>query len=449
MKILLTNIWLVNPAGTEVVIRDLALGLQRRGHRPIVYSPMLGPFAELLSAKGVAVIDDLRKLAEPPDIIHAHHSIPCGEAIIRFPAVPAVFVCHAFIDWMEAPVHFPQIGAYVAVDEACRDRLVHSEGIAPEKVVVLRNAVDLRRIPPRPHGLARRPLRACAFGKAAALPEVRTACENLGIAFSVIGAPDVPRNETPEQELVGVDLVFATGRSAIEAMCCGCAVIVCDQRGFSGLVTSDNFDALRAYNFGLRSLVDPVTVDLCLKDIARYDSVDAGAVSERARREADLETLLDQYETLYAEVLNGARRPSLTEEARQSAVSRFMHENLPRRPADARWPWLPLHDRMTQDLDALQDSRREAFERGEAAERREARVLQSLQDLQQAKEAADRRMDALSRELAAHAEVARALAIRAEAAEGRAAAAENTVRRSRLLKLGRLLRRLAGRDRPY
>src|SRR5712692_8109386 len=111
LTILLTNIWLSRLAGSEVVVRDLALGLLRRGHRPIVYSPELGGVAQEIAARGVSVIDDLRNLGEAPDIIHAHHSIPCGEALIRFPDVPAIYVCHAFDHWCEAPVHFPQIAA--------------------------------------------------------------------------------------------------------------------------------------------------------------------------------------------------------------------------------------------------------------------------------------------------------------------------------------------------
>ena len=35
------------------------------------------------------------------------------------------------------------------------------------------------------------------------------------------------------------DLVFASARSALEAMATGCAVIVLDGRGFAGLVTHD------------------------------------------------------------------------------------------------------------------------------------------------------------------------------------------------------------------
>src|SRR5437879_2486638 len=126
LTILITNIWLANRAGSEVVVRDLAIGLLRRGHRPIVYSPTLGEMADEIAERGIVVIDDVRKLAEQPDILHAHHSIPCGETLIRFPHLPAIYVCHAFPFWMEAPAHFPQIGAYVAVDQAGHDRLVYS-----------------------------------------------------------------------------------------------------------------------------------------------------------------------------------------------------------------------------------------------------------------------------------------------------------------------------------
>ena len=116
--ILLTHIWLDDFAGSEVVVRDLSLGLLRRGHRPIVYASKLGTVAREIAAHGVPVIDDLRRLAERPDLIHAHHAVPCGEAIIRFPDVPALQTCHAFESWIEGPAHFPQIGCYVEVEEA-------------------------------------------------------------------------------------------------------------------------------------------------------------------------------------------------------------------------------------------------------------------------------------------------------------------------------------------
>jgi glycosyltransferase involved in cell wall biosynthesis len=341
LTILFTNIWLKSHGGSEVVVRDIAIGALRRGHRPIVYTPAAGGFAQELRSKGVVVIEDLRMLAEAPDIIHAHHAIPCAEALIRFPSVPAINVCQAFEYWVEAPVHFPQIGAYVATDAACRDRLIHGEGIDPARVVVLHNSVDLQRVPPRLRPLPDRPQRALAFGKAsAAIDEIRSACQAVSIDVEAIGQPVGRVTSQPEAELVKYDLVFASARAALEALCCGCAVIVCDSRGIGGLVTSENFKALRENNFGLRSLTTPVSVEALIDNIRHYDCQDAAAVTALARREADLEKLLDAFAALYAEVLSGPRRPSVPPGAHEAAVARFLHDYLPRHPNDPKWPGL-------------------------------------------------------------------------------------------------------------
>jgi hypothetical protein len=355
LTVLITNVWLDNFAGSEVVVRDLAIGLLRRGHRPVVYSPALGGVAKAITSRGIPVVDDLRKVAEAPDIIHAHHCIPCGEALIHFPQVPAIFICHAFETWLEAPPHFPQIGAYVAVDEACRDRLVHREGIVPQRVVVLPNGVDLQRIPARPLPLQQRPARAIAFAKAAGVPEIRAACERLGIAYQELGLGTDRTTAHPERELVDADLVFSSARGALEGLCCGCAVIVCDYRGFSGFVTSRNFDQLRERNFGLRSLGPVATVDRYVEEIGRYDAADALIVADRARREADLERLLDGFEDLYAQVLNGPRRPTVTPDAHQRAVQDFLHQHLPRRPTDTRWPWIAEREQLQSEIQALRN----------------------------------------------------------------------------------------------
>jgi hypothetical protein len=143
----------------------------------------------------------------------------------------------------------------------------------------------------------------------------------------------------PEAELVGFDLAFASARSALEALCCGCAVIVCDERGLGGLVTAENFSAFRAKNFGLRSFTAPVTAERLIEQIRRYDRADAEAVSRRARSEAALPTLLDAFEKLYAEVLSGPRKPSVSKDAHDAAVAQFLHDYLPRHPSDPRRPW--------------------------------------------------------------------------------------------------------------
>lgn len=384
--ILITNVWLVGRGGSETVVRDLALGFQRRGHRPIVYSPVLGEPAEELRSRGIPVVDDLRKVAEPPDIIHGQHFVQTAEAIIRFPEAAAVSMCHASTFWVERPPVFPQIQRYIAVDEACRDRLIHAEGIDPNRVELMFNTVNLSRVPPRTSPLASRPVSALAFTKTEAqIPILAEACARLGIAFDALGQGVGRPTPDPERELVRHDIVFATARSAIEALCAGCAVIVCDGRGLGGLVTTANYDYFRRNNFGLRSLTRPVDVNAILAEVNKYDSEDARSVSGRSRGDCDLETMLGSLEEIYLESIRSAKCSPAEASARHSALQTFLYEALPRLPVDPRWPWMEERDHLSANIarldNELAQARRLHAESVQAAELRVAELESSKEEL--------------------------------------------------------------------
>src|ERR1700750_1948724 len=114
LRVLLTNRVLAHRTGTELYVRDVALGLLRRGHRPVVYSPRLGSLAAELRGHTIPVVDDLTTVSEPPDIIHGHHGLETLTALLAFPGVPAVSVCHSWVGWPDEPVAFPRIFRYIA-----------------------------------------------------------------------------------------------------------------------------------------------------------------------------------------------------------------------------------------------------------------------------------------------------------------------------------------------
>jgi hypothetical protein len=160
---LITNIALSGRSGTEVVVEQLADGLRRRGHRPIMFAPQLGPLAEEMRARGHFVTDKPAGLPFRPDIIHAHHTGPAMAALAAHSDVPALFVCHDATSGFDAvPLH-PRVRRIFAVDERCRARLV-TEGTEAAAVQLLPNAVDLLRIPPRAL-LPAQPMRAVVFYK--------------------------------------------------------------------------------------------------------------------------------------------------------------------------------------------------------------------------------------------------------------------------------------------
>ncbi len=86
MRILLTNNSLADRAGSELYIRDIAVEMMRRGHRPVAYSTNLGAVAEELRAATVPVIDRLSDLAEPLDVNFFDRRLFSQQA--RRPAAP-------------------------------------------------------------------------------------------------------------------------------------------------------------------------------------------------------------------------------------------------------------------------------------------------------------------------------------------------------------------------
>jgi hypothetical protein len=306
LRILITNNTLAHRAGTELWVRDVSLRLLERGHSPIAYSRRLGEVAAELRGSTVTVVDDLDRLGEPPDIIHGHHHLEAMTAMLRFPNVPAVGFCHGWLPQQEAPVVFPTLRRYVAVDQPTWDRLVLECGIAPEAVEILPNFVDLRRFPPR-GPLPGRPRRALVFSNQARednfLPAVRTACREAGLGLDAFGIQLGRPLASPGEVLGDYDVVFAKGRAALEAAAVGTAVVVCDEAGLGPMVTLDRLDWLRRLNFGVRTLREPVTPAGVARELSRYDPEQAAAVSRRLRTDADLDAAVDRLLALYADAI--------------------------------------------------------------------------------------------------------------------------------------------------
>ena len=312
LRVLLTCRDLALRGGSQLYTRDVAAALRELGHTPIVFSQRLGRVADELRAEGVAVIDSLDLLGEAPSVIHGQHHLEAMAAMLRFPAVPAIFVCHGWLPWQEAPPSFPSIGRYVAVDALRRDRLVFEHGIAESDVEILPNFVEVARFRPRP-ALPKRPARALLFSNQATADgalaaAVRKASSDLGVALDVAGDASGNPLARPEDSLSRYDLVFARGRSAMEAMATGSAVVLCDIEGCGPMVDPSNFDALRAMNFGLSALAEPASSEALRSRIGRFDPDGAALVSRRVRDECDRGPVVRRLVEIYRLVGAGRRR---------------------------------------------------------------------------------------------------------------------------------------------
>ena len=330
-RVLIATLSMTTASGTITYTRDLALAILRHGWTPIVYASVLGAQAQVLRNATVPVVSDPAQLGEPPDIIHGHHVLETLAAMARFPHVPALFVCHDSLTWHSMPPVMPRIRAYVAVDRNCRDRMVLEHGIPPGSVRVLANPVDLERFRRR-DPLPSKPRRALVFSNHALennfVAPIREACAARGIEVEVIGISSGRAVEHPEEVLPRYDLVFGKGRCAMEAAAVGAAVIGCDARGMSGMLTTERLEAMRVLNFGLRTLQVPVTKENLLSEIDRYDAADAAAVTDRVRTSNSADLLAEQFIELYDEIL--AEPPNVAPEEDFAAISSALTRMGPR-----------------------------------------------------------------------------------------------------------------------
>lgn len=312
LKVLITNLKLEGWTGTELFVRDVAQGLLLAGHQPVIYSPRLGKLAAEIRKETIPVVDDLGQIGSEPDIIHGQHTNETLTALVHFANVPAVYFCHDWYSDQDFPPPFPRILRYVAVDDACYDKLVWECGVPESRAHVVSQFIDLERFAPR-SPLPATPRRAailCNHTKESEyLNAARAACATHGLTLDVYGAAIGKTCERPEEVLRDYDVVFAKGRAALEAAAVGTASVVYWWRRLGPMVTTSNLESLRADGFGLRRMSAQLTPDEFGKNISQvlagYDPTDAAEVSRRVRasagRDAAVKELVSIYEAAIAE----------------------------------------------------------------------------------------------------------------------------------------------------
>ncbi|HEX7153542.1 MAG TPA: glycosyltransferase [Thermoanaerobaculia bacterium] len=306
MRILINSHDLTGLGGVQTFVRDLARQLLRWGHEPVVHSPWLGAVANDLRAWTIPVTSDLRTIKLPPDVIIGNYHLGTMTALQQFPQVPAVFVCHG----TQASVpRAPRIRRYVAVDDACWSHMVYESGIEPERVEIVLNSVDLARFQARP-ALPATPRRALLFGNEFAgqgpWRAILAACKTEGIETEVVGNGAGRQETHPEKALLDYDVVFARGRSALEAMATGAATILAGPNRMGTLVTPEEVARYRTQNFGRRVMTTPIDAAAVRRELGRYGAADAAEVCRMIRDSASLDLAAGQFVRLAEEAVADA-----------------------------------------------------------------------------------------------------------------------------------------------
>ena len=335
MKILITNNTLGNLGGSEWVVVELARVLASRGHDVAACSSQIGEAGAILKEMAIPAIPNPFDSPFKPDIIHGQHHLDTMRALCAFPDVPAIYHCHGYLPWVEEPPVHPRILHYVGMCSVVSDRIRLSRGLTDQNVMTVPNWVDLDRFrfvrnPPKKPGKALLYLRSFDRNGWHA-SQLCQAFESMDIKLDLW----LPGGDTraPEVVLPEYDIVLCAGRSALEAMASGCAVLPISHSSCLDLVDLNNFDSFQSQNFSPRLSTGQFNAESIVNAVSAYDPARITAVTASVRSQCTLGAAADALESLYARTVEDFskqyRLPSAGCRDELHALARYIQSVMP------------------------------------------------------------------------------------------------------------------------
>jgi hypothetical protein len=256
LRMAFTNIALDGFAGSELWTLEMASYMHRSAVPTIVYSPHLGAVAEKFAIKGFEITDDLGMLeAFAPTVLHTHHQQETAQARIAVgPNCRQVNMIHGLLPHPEWPG--ADMDAYVAVSLHAKAKTALLGPPGWDDITLMPNFFD-----PKRFGNKQAERRSNALLHSSRVTDVNIrqmqgVLEQHGLTLDHIGYGGTVE-ASPEMVLPQYNVVFAAGRSAIEALASGCHVILWDQGIVGPAITTGNFWYVLAANFSVASCILP------------------------------------------------------------------------------------------------------------------------------------------------------------------------------------------------
>jgi hypothetical protein len=155
---------------------------------------------------------------------------------------------------------------------------------------------------------------------------LESACRAAGMELDAIGVSFGRTISEPQNVLPDYDVVFAAGRSAIESMACGCAVIPITKTTIGPLITAGNFDAIRDINFCSDANDPQIEPETVIERLRAFEATSTSTVTLRIRSEASLDVSLSVLLNYYDDLLSrfSARVISFDERQVSLALGRYL-----------------------------------------------------------------------------------------------------------------------------
>jgi glycosyltransferase involved in cell wall biosynthesis len=330
MNILMTNHRLHSRGGSEVFTSEVARALAAKGNNVCVFTTVSGGIGSELEGAGIPIVADPALCPFQPDIIHGQHHVETMTALASWPSVPVVHFAHGLEAWEEQRPKHPRIQRYIAMSPRLAEWIALDVGQPLEAIAVVKNFIDEKRFktvrdPALKTGKALVYINSMKSGSAAHAA-LQAACADVGLTLDARGIDFGEVVADAEALLPNYDLVFASGKSAIEAMACGCTVIPISKDKFRERIHPGNVEAVSEFNFCTDANDPDIQHGPVADELRRVQWSDAAGVCEFIRSRFTLDRAADQLLKIYETAVHDFRmKPSQpAPEASEKAFAKFL-----------------------------------------------------------------------------------------------------------------------------
>lgn len=291
--ILVATNHLVTVGGSETFAYSLIESLTKKGYYVEYFTFHKGLVSEKIENELNVKFKSLSKY----DLILANHN-SCVRLLSRYGLL--IQTCHGIFPELEQPNKYAD--GFVAISSEVRDHL-KDNGFS--SIVVL-NGINCERFKPE-KPLNKQLTKVLSLSQSdLANDKIEEACNALNISFNKFNKHINPLWDV-EKEINKADLVVGLGRSAYDAMACGRAILVFDDRGYfesygDGYLTKEVLKSCIYYNLSGRASKLKFDTNDIKKELLKYDVEDGKVMREYAMKNLNIDLQVEKY-IEYAKVL--------------------------------------------------------------------------------------------------------------------------------------------------
>ena len=281
-------------------------------------------------------------------------------------------------------------GAYslgLAISEEVRDRINQTSFARDVEVVIFRNWFDERVVLMAEARKPRRPLRVAVVSNHFA-PDLINALEELEAAeVAKIDYFGVQRQSVPVDGalLSQYDLIISIGRTVLLAAACRVPCIMADVHGSDGLLTIDNLDQVRAVNFSGRMKKIRITRAHLEQEIEKLFLYDREELRKRVTADYALsgrtEWLLSCYDLLLANRRNGPKTHHVSSAFLSAPSEGFVHAEITAMVRNLRKELVAVAETLQRERAEADRERAETDRERAEADRERAKMASKLDDI--------------------------------------------------------------------